>query len=71
GLTGQPSVASGNPLEKIVRLGAPTPTFSLPQKRLSFTTKAAFHVLRSPTGLFMNTMLLPFTKARGLSFCVA
>jgi len=64
GLTGQPSVASGNPPEKIVRLEAPTPTLSLPQRRLLFTTKVAFHVVRNPTGLFTNTMLSPFTKAR-------
>jgi len=48
GLTGQPSVASGNPPEKIVRLEAPTPTLSLPQRRLLFTTKVAFHLSPKP-----------------------
>jgi len=57
-------VATGNLLEKIVRLGAWTLTLSLPQRRLLFTMKALFPVVSSPTGLFMNTMLLPFPKTR-------
>jgi len=70
GLTGKPRKGSGKPLEKTVILGAGTPTLSLPQRRILFTTKEVFPVVSSPTGLFTNITLLPLMKARFVLFFI-
>jgi len=68
GSTGQPSMASGNPLEMTVTLRLVAAKMLLEQKRLLFSTKAVFPVVKGPTGLFMNIMLLPPVKARLVCF---
>ena len=71
GLTGKPRKgSSGKPLEKTVILGAGTPTLSLPQRRILFTTQELFPVVSSPTGLFTNITLLPLMKARFVLFFI-
>ena len=68
GSTGLPSMASGNPLEMTVKLGPVALTMSLGQRRLLFSTKAVFPMVPSPTGLFMNIVLLLPMKARLVCF---
>lgn len=69
GLTGQPSVAFGKPLELTVTLRSGAPTMSLGQRRPLFSMKDVFLLVSRPTGSFMSIMLSPLMIARFGLFC--
>ena len=64
GLTEEPSLVSGNPLEKSVMLGPGTPPLSLGLRRHLFSVWAVLPKVSRPSGLFTNIMLLTFMKTR-------